>query len=88
MRMSIIVPDFHDAVGFGPFHPFPMFTIYDHPADFPDRYVMRMFDADRPTPYVALADTLEQARNLRPDGADLCVPRAAQDDPVIVETWF
>jgi hypothetical protein len=30
---------------------FPLITIYFSPDDFPDKYVARLFDMDKPTPY-------------------------------------
>lgn len=68
----------------------PMWTIYDHPADYPGHFVVRCYlvETGRQTTYtVMLADSLDEARSLVP--ADLyCTPRAPSDDPVIVETWF
>lgn len=67
----------------------PMWTIYDHPSDYPRHYVVRATIVGRsvPSERVQLADTLEEARALVPDGL-FCLARSPGDDPVIVETWF
>ncbi|AWY06100.1 hypothetical protein SEA_FIREMAN_91 [Microbacterium phage Fireman] len=66
------------------------YTIYDHPADYPDQFVIRAWFVENGavTAYepVALADTLEDARALIPQGRER-VPRTQADDPVIVESW-
>jgi hypothetical protein len=40
---------------------FPMLTVYRHPSDMPDKYVVRLWDLDRPLPFVVVADSEEQA---------------------------
>jgi len=67
-------------------------TIYRSPSDHPDKFVARVFITNFgpepiPTDRCAIVDTLEQARDVIPAGW-LCFPRAADDDPVIVETWM
>lgn len=67
------------------------FTIYDHPRDYPDKFVVRAF-AIFPGEVLAsgeciLCDTLEEAREKIPPGL-ICLPRAEGDDPVIVEVWI
>jgi hypothetical protein len=69
-----------------------IWTIYRRPADYPDvPYVVRHFRA-RATDVVAgdvvaAVDTLDEARTAIPKGLFL-IPRAAADDPVIVESWL
>lgn len=69
-----------------------MFTIYDHPADHPDHFVVRGWTigpgAPIPDDEVLLADTLELARELVPPASDTCLPRQPNDDPKIIETWL
>ena len=65
------------------------YTIYDHPRDYPDGFVVREWeiDASQMTSRRAwTAPTLETARELIPVGL-FRIPRADNDDPVIVETW-
>lgn len=65
----------------------PMISIYEHPSDFPDNYVARLFDIGAPTAYIAVASALEDLRRIMPDNL-ICLPRFPDDDPVIVECWI
>jgi len=66
-------------------------VIYDHPRDYPDKFVMRRWEIGRglvmATDDMALADTLEEARAQVPAGR-YRLEREADDDPVIVEMWL
>lgn len=66
------------------------YTIYDHPRDYPEGFVVRRWDisADGPVAGQAqTAPTLEAARAKIPVGL-VCMVPSAGDDPVIVETWI
>ncbi len=68
----------------------PQFVIYNSPSDCPGKYVVRMWRTiiqKGPTAMVAAVDSLEQAREIIPEGLH-CMPRLDGDDPVIVEVWF
>ena len=65
----------------------PLICIYDHPADYPDSFVARVWDASKPTHLVAIADTLEDIRTTIPPNMTR-IPRHAKDDPTIVEVWI
>lgn len=65
----------------------PIFVVYDHPIDFPDKFAVRLFDGAQPTNIVLLADTLKAARAAVP-GHFLRVTRQASDEPHIVETYI
>ena len=67
---------------------FPMFTIYAHPVDYPDKYVARIFDLDHPTNMIALADSYESILKAIPTDRTINWGRTPIDDPHIVETWF
>jgi len=68
-------------------------TIYESPADFPGRFVLRRWTIRSdgqllPDPVAtAIVGTLEEARRAVPRGL-YCQPRNPGDDPVIVEVWF
>lgn len=62
-------------------------TIYRHPKDFPDKYVLRKFFYALPTGDKYLADTLEDIRKHVPNGL-VRIPRDKDDDQPIVETWI
>jgi hypothetical protein len=68
-----------------------MFTIYRHPSDYPDKFVVRRFlVTDKPNPDktpCAVCNNLNDARAAIPFGM-VCVDRQPSDDPVIIETWL
>ena len=64
-----------------------MWTVYDHPRDYPDKWVLRAWDMPggrRET--VETADTLEEIRAKIPPSL-FRAPRNPGDDPAIYETW-
>lgn len=67
------------------------YTIYDHPRDYPDSWVVRRWQVVGAGPVdagvVALAPTLEEARQAVPPGL-VCLERSQDDDLTIVETWI
>jgi hypothetical protein len=66
-------------------------VIYDHPKDHPDSFVVRrwgILDGKLiPDHECQLADSLEEARHIIPDGL-VRIPRSIDDDLAIVETWL
>lgn len=70
---------------------FYIWTIYDHPADFPHHFVGRAhrIEADKSTPtsQFVTGDTLEEVRAQLPPGL-YNLRRLAGDDPKIVESWI
>jgi hypothetical protein len=66
-------------------------VIYDHPRDFPDKYVMRRWGVQAgqavATDEMVLADTLEEIRRRVPPGL-YRLERFKDDDPCIVEVWL
>lgn len=68
-----------------------IFTVYDHPRDFPDCFVVRRFDTAlgvcAPSPYFRTGATLDEVRNMLPPGL-VMMHRQADDDPAIVEIWI
>lgn len=65
-----------------------IWTIYNKPKDFPDRFVARKFYNDQPTQDVIVSEDLENLRaGLREKGLTL-IPRSEFDPPVIVESWL
>lgn len=70
-----------------------VYTIYDHPSDYPDCFVCRRSEPHgQPVAHVVakevvgVGDTLEQCRETLPEGLFM-IPRQPNDDPVIVECW-
>lgn len=67
----------------------PIWVIYDHPADFPNHFVVRVTWGLFKSPFAQLAPDLEGARRLAIDGgASFCLGREPGDDPVIAECWI
>jgi hypothetical protein len=67
------------------------YCIYDHPADFPENFVVRQWHryegiADPIESEHRLAVSLDSARALVP-GNSMFIDRFAEDDPYIVEVW-
>lgn len=65
----------------------PIITVFKNPADYPGKYVARVFDVDKPTNLAAVADTYEELVAAIPSGM-VRMERNEKDDPVIVETWI
>lgn len=71
----------------------PMCVIYKYPMDFPDKYVVRLFDMFdghvATTNAVIVRERLEDCRNeIQSNGFILGFPRSPGDDRCIVETWL
>jgi len=66
----------------------PMFVLYFNPKDFPDKYVVRMFDVDRPTSFVTVRDTEETAIGTIPRPNRARLERSPGDDPKIVAVFL
>lgn len=71
----------------------PMAVIYNKPLDFPDKFVVRVMDAINGgvalTNAIIARDSLRECRE-ELYGAGFCIPipRCAEDDGCIVETWI
>lgn len=65
----------------------PMLTVYNHPSDYPNKFVVRMWDAAAPTRYISISDSLEEARKSIPPSM-VCLNRMEKDDPCIEEVWI
>lgn len=71
-----------------------MWTVYDHPTDYPHDFVARRWDVGGggggepvKTDIVMTAKFLDDLRDMLPPGL-YCLPRLDDDDPKIVETWL
>ena len=66
----------------------PLIVIYDHPTDYPAKYVARLWDLKgRPTRFVMLKDDITEIRKAIPSHM-IKIPRFREDDEKIVETWI
>lgn len=64
-----------------------MWTIYERPKDHPEGYVARRFESIMPTNDMLVGE-LEGLRDTLSQAGLFCVPRSADDEPPIVETWL
>ena len=68
-----------------------MAVIYRKPKEYPDKYVVRIFDGKtgKPTNATILRNTLEECReDIKASGYSACFLRSIYDDPIIVESWL
>lgn len=66
-----------------------IWTIYDHPRDFPDWYVVRCWYGKVKDPVAYPTKDLDDARKYcHLMGASFCLLRHANDDPAILESWI
>lgn len=65
-----------------------MWVIYRRPADYPDKFVARLW-TDRPSvEHFAIADRLGELQAAMIEAGRTCLDRFPDDDAVIVETWL
>jgi hypothetical protein len=68
-----------------------IWTVYDHPKDYPDHFVARLYYIRHGKPVVSKViithEYLEHLRQLLPHGLT-CLTRDIADDPCIIESWF
>lgn len=65
----------------------PLICVYDHPTDYPDKFIARLWDCNIPTRIMVTADTLEELREKIPSSM-VRMDRHPKDDPCIVEVWI
>jgi hypothetical protein len=70
-----------------------IWTVYDHPRDYPDKIVARRWDVDydgaKPTSSIIVGPDLQTLRDILEFEMHLtCLARLPEDDPKIVETWL
>ena len=65
----------------------PLICVYDHPTDYPDKFIARLWYGSVPTRIMATADTLEELRDKIPSSM-VRMDRHPKDDPCIVEVWI
>lgn len=67
-----------------------IWTVYDHPADYPDWFVARPHiirpKTSGPMPMHLVSTTLDTLRLMLPDGLTR-LGRSPSDDPCIIEVW-
>lgn len=67
----------------------PIWTIYDHPADYPQHFVVRVWYGLAQEFHVEIFSDLASARrHVLKAGASINLHRRAEDKPAIVESWI
>jgi hypothetical protein len=66
----------------------PIIVIYESPSDYPNKFVARLFDMDKPLRYVVIENDLETLRSRIPTNRFMRNPRDVTDDLNIVESYF
>ena len=67
----------------------PVIAVYEHPDDFPDKYVARVFDALYPTHTVIIKDSLLDIQSdIGENTSRIFMPRGAEDVRSLVGVWI
>lgn len=68
----------------------PIICVYSHPADYPDKYVARIFDGVMPTDTIIIRDTVDELREDISKRFPDKLPFAAgqEDHKSVVESWI
>ncbi len=67
----------------------PIWVVYDHPRDYPNNYVARLWLNESPTTMHMISPDLELLRReINRRGATVKLMPLPGDDPVILETWM
>jgi hypothetical protein len=69
-----------------------MWTVYDHPTDYPTLFVARCHivgpDGSKPSDSVITSESLEIVRAMMLEMGLTCLTRDPNDNPKIIETWL
>ena len=68
--------------------PLRIWVVYEHPTDYPDSYVARMWLNEKPSGSVVICPTLGMLRDHLLEMGLTPIDRDPKDDPKIVETWL
>lgn len=63
-------------------------AVYDHPLDYPDKVVARIYNMDKPTNVILLGDSEEEiTEEIQKETCLVRFERGAGDDPVLICCW-
>ena len=66
----------------------PIIAVFEHPEDYPDKYVGRIFEIDQPTEYVVIKDSLQELQDdIGKHFVGVFLTRAKKDVPSMVGCW-
>lgn len=66
----------------------PVFAVYDHPEDYPDHCIARLFDTDRPTNIIIKRSTVKEMQRYFRKTTLMFSPRDPKDARSLVGTWM
>ena len=67
----------------------PFIAVYQHPEDFPEKCVARIYELDRPTDTLMVKGTLEEIeKDIRENTGMTFIPRGAEDVLSLVGVWM
>ena len=67
----------------------PVIVVYEHPDDYPEYYVARVFNVDKPTDTIMLKDKLSEIQDdIRANTDMMFMLRGVEDEPCIVGVWI
>jgi hypothetical protein len=69
----------------------PMFVVYDHPSDYPDHFVARLWVSlpiPQPMQLQIRSAHIESLRDIFEQAGLTLLTRSEHDEPVILETWI
>ena len=67
----------------------PVIVVYEHPDDYPEYYVARVFNMDKPTDTIMLKKKLSEIQDdIRANTDMMFMLRGVEDDPCIVGAWM
>lgn len=67
----------------------PLVTVYNNPADYPNKVVARVFDLDMPTNIVIMKNTVEEMQaDIRKYTNMTFLNRTAHDEECVVGVWI
>lgn len=68
---------------------FPYIAVYEHPEDFPEKYVARVWDMDKPTDTIMVKDELREIEEDIRENTNLTfLPRGMEDVISLVGVWM
>ncbi len=83
-KKDVIISDFNEIDG--SLMKMPFIVIYNHPKDYNESYVARLFDINKPTNIVIVSKDLEVLRKKIPKGM-VKFDREKEDDEKIIESY-
>lgn len=85
-KKDLVMETFRD----GPIHnlaKLPIIVLYEKPIDYPEHYVARLFNGDKPTKMVVLKENLQELRRTIPVQM-VRINKSEIDDSKIVESYI